>query len=142
MRVAPLPDDRQYLGIAAAVVAGDPVPGADRSAKAAGEIGVLAQLALGGNEIDAVFAQHLRRDDAIGLARLVAGGVILPIDVELPGLAGEPRIDAALDRAEVRAHKDVSRFGAQRCPGKFGRDRERSAPPGGLAGVAGEERAR
>ena len=140
VRVAPLPDDGQDLGIAASVIAGDPPPGSNRAAESAGDIGRLAELPIGGDQIGAVLAQHLRRDYAIGLARLVAGGVIVPIDVELPGFAGEPGVDPALNRTEVQAHEHVPWLGAQCRAGELRCDRERVAPAGELGVVAGKKR--
>src|SRR5262249_31749097 len=140
MGVTPLPDEGQDLGVAAAIVTGDPAPRSDRSAEAAGEVGALAQLPLGGDKLGAGFAQHLRRDDPIGLVCLVAGGVVMPVDVELPDLASEPGIASALDRAEIRTHEYVSRLGAQRRTGELRCDRERIAPAGDLGKVFGKER--
>jgi hypothetical protein len=79
--IAPLPDDGLDLRIGAAVVAGNAAPGSDRAAESCGQVGGLALLPFGRRDGADVLAQHLRCDHAVGLKRLVAACVILPVGI-------------------------------------------------------------
>ena len=138
MRGAPLVHVCLQLFIGASVIADDATQSADRSAKAAGEIGGLALLPIGrADRLDAL-VQHARGDDAVDLDALVAGPVELPVGVELPRLAGQPRQHARLDSGEVGADEMLSGSSAQHRARDRAYDLQRIAPARQCIAITGD----
>src|SRR5262249_60610735 len=110
--------------VAAAVVAGDPPPCADRSTESAGEFGVFSELPFRRGDLadGAVLVQHAMSENTIEIERLVAGGIEALEGFQLPSFAGQPGVDAALDGAKVGADQGVLRGGAQRRAGRCAGD--------------------
>jgi hypothetical protein len=89
MGIAPLPDDRPDLVVAARIIGHDAAPGANGSAESGCQFGALAELAFRrANFCVRRLAQHLAGNHAVGFERGVAGSLVSLVGNQLPSFAG------------------------------------------------------